>query len=88
MSAYIIIVISIILAVLVYLLLPSSRTKLFDKYFQIYLEENYNLDDLFSIKIQGKIIPKVDFLDIPYEDLNIEIDTKQFVELLLIILCL
>lgn len=76
MSAYIIIVISIILAVLVYLLLPSSRTKLFDKYFQIYLEENYNLDDLFSIKIQGKIIPKVDFLDIPYEDLNIEIDTK------------
>ncbi len=76
MSTYIIILIGIVFTISAYLLLPLFRIKLFDKYFQIYSEENYNLDDLFSVKIQGKIIPKVDFLDIPYEDLDIEIDTK------------
>lgn len=76
MPIYIIIVMSVALAALIYLLFPILRIKLFDKYFQIYLEENYNLDDLFSIKIQGQIIPKVDFLDIPYDDLDIEINTK------------
>ncbi|ATW26787.1 hypothetical protein [Candidatus Formimonas warabiya] len=52
------------------------RTRLFDKYFQINLEESYNLDDLFPIKIKGQITPKVDYLDIPYESLNIPINTK------------
>jgi len=79
MSTYInviIIVFSLISVALIYILLPLFRTRLFDKYFQIYLEESYNLDDLFPIKMKGKIIPKVDFLDIPYENLNIEINTK------------
>ncbi|MFW5648526.1 MAG: hypothetical protein ACOCG5_05520 [Candidatus Alkaliphilus sp. MAG34] len=76
MSAYIFIIVGIIFVILIYLLLQSLRTKLFDKYFQIYLDESYNLDDLFPIKIQGKVLPKVDFLDIPYENLNIEISTK------------
>lgn len=67
---------SVVLIVLVYLLLQTFRTKLFDKYFQICLEETYNLDDLFPIKIRGRVLPKVDFLDIPYESLNIEINTK------------
>ena len=75
MSTYAFIIIGIIFAVLIYLL-SLSRTKLFDKYFQMYLDENYNLDDLFPIKMQGKILSKVDFLDIPYESLNIEINTK------------
>lgn len=76
MSTYIIIILIIIFTALVYILFPLFQTRLFDKYFQIYSEENYNLNDLFPIKIQGKIIPKVDFLDIPYEQLNIEINTK------------
>jgi len=71
-----IIVASIFLSALIYKLFPLLRTRLFDKYFQIYLEEVYNLDDLFPIKMQGQIIPKVDFLDIPYQSLNIEINTK------------
>jgi len=72
----IIIVTSILSASLIYISLPIFRTKLFDKYFQIYLEEGYNLDDLFPIKMKGQIIPKVNFLDIPYQNLNIEINTK------------
>jgi len=72
----IIIVLSVISAALIYILLPLFRTRLFDKYFQIYLEESYNLDDLFPIKMKGQIIPKVDFLDIPYQNLNIEVNTK------------
>ncbi|SET60034.1 hypothetical protein SAMN05660297_02900 [Natronincola peptidivorans] len=52
------------------------RTRLFDKYFQIQLEESYNLDDLFPIKIKGHILPKVDYLDIPYGSLSIKISTK------------
>lgn len=76
-NSYMLLVIaSIFLSTLTYILLPLFRTRLFDKYFQIYLEESYNLDDLFSIKINGKIVPKVDFLDIPYKNLNIEITTK------------
>lgn len=61
---------------LVYILFTLFRTWLFDRYFKVSLEESYNLDDLFPIKIQGKIIPKVDFLEIPYQDLSIEIKTK------------
>lgn len=76
MSVYISIIVGIIFIILIYLLLQTLRTKLFDKYFQIYLDESYNLDDLFPIKIQGKVLPRVDFLDIPYENLNIEINTK------------
>lgn len=75
MSIYIITT-AIVFITLIYICLPVLRTKTFDKYFQVYLEEAYNLDDLFPIKIKGKIIPKVDFLDIPYEDLDIEINTK------------
>ncbi|MDR5658430.1 hypothetical protein RH915_02900 [Serpentinicella sp. ANB-PHB4] len=54
----------------------SSRTKLFDKYFQVDIEESYNLVDLYPIKITGTIRPTVDYLDIPYEDLDIVINTK------------
>lgn len=75
-SSTIFIALSVLSVVTLYILLPMIRTKLFDKYFQIYLEESYNLDDLFPIKMNGKIIPKVDYLDIPYEDLDIEIHTK------------
>lgn len=75
MSIYIIIL-SIIFLILGYIFFPLFQTRLFDKYFQIYSEEVYNLDDLFPIKIEGKVVPKVDFLDIPYEKLNIEINTK------------
>ncbi len=52
-------------------------TRLFDKYFQIILEENYNLDDLFPIKISGQIIPKADFLEIPYNNLSVQINTQR-----------
>lgn len=52
------------------------QTEIFDKYFLISLEETYNLDDLFSIKIKGQINPKVDFLEIPYQNLEIIINTK------------
>lgn len=75
MSTYINVA-GVVFIVAIYLSLPWFRTRLFDKYFQIYLEEDYNLDDLFPIKMKGKVIPKVDFLDIPYENLNIEINTK------------
>ncbi|MCC5911039.1 MAG: hypothetical protein JJT76_11450 [Clostridiaceae bacterium] len=57
-------------------MLLSLRTRLFDKYFQIQLEETYNLDDLFLIKVMGHITPKVDYLEIPYENLQIKINTK------------
>lgn len=70
----IIILFSIFSAVVTYIIFFPTR--LFDKYFQISLEESYDLDDLFPIKIKGQIIPKVDFLEIPYESLNIEIHTK------------
>lgn len=76
MSTYLIIIVCFILITLIYFLLPRFRTKLFDKYFQVYLEESYNLDHLFPIKIKGNIVPKVDFLDIPYDNLSIEINTK------------
>jgi len=72
----IVIVTSISLSALLYMVSLLFRTRLFDKYFQVYLEEVYNLDDLFPIKMKGQIIPKVDFLDIPYDNLNIEINTK------------
>lgn len=61
---------------LIYVVLPLLKTRLFDKYFEINLEESYNLNNLFPIKIKGGIVPKVDFLEIPYENLNIEINTK------------
>ncbi|SNS93153.1 hypothetical protein SAMN05446037_102825 [Anaerovirgula multivorans] len=70
----IIVILSIFSAVLIYIFLFPTR--LFDKYFQIYLEESYDLDALFPIKIKGQIIPKVGFLEIPYQSLNIEINTK------------
>ncbi len=77
MSTYTnVIIIFGIIAGFTYILVPLFKTKLFNKYFKIYLEENYNLNNLFPIKIEGKIIPKVDFLDIPYENLDIEINTK------------
>ncbi len=76
MSTYIFIILGVAFIVLVCLPLHTLRTKLFDRYFQICLDETYNLDDLFPIKIQGRVLPKVDFLDIPYEGLNIEINTK------------
>ncbi|MDT3699017.1 MAG: hypothetical protein RO469_06275 [Thermincola sp.] len=71
-------VITVILSIYFFapLYLLALRTRLFDKYFQIHLEECYNMDDLFHIKIKGQITPKVDYLEIPYEDLNIEINTK------------
>lgn len=65
---------SLVFLVPIYLFL--LRPRLFDKYFRIDLDENYNLDDLFPIKIKGRITPKVDYLDIPYESLSIEIKTR------------
>lgn len=77
MSTYIgviIIILSIFFFAAIYTLL--FRTRLFEKHFQIHLEESYNLDDLFSIKLKGQITPKVDYLEIPYDSLNIEINTR------------
>ncbi len=75
-NTYVIIAICSFYVAIFYILLPLFKIRFFDKYFNIYLEESYNLNDLFPIKIKGKIIPKVDFLDIPYQDLNIGINTK------------
>jgi hypothetical protein len=66
------ITIACLLLYLIFIYLKSNR---FDKYFTICAEETYNLDNLFQIKINGIIVPKVDFLDIPYLDLFAEINT-------------
>jgi len=71
--SFIIIALSII-ALLSFI--QKLRTRLFDKYFNIQLEESYNLNDLFPIKIIGSITPKVDYLEIPYDNLEININTK------------
>ena len=79
MSTYNIVIfigLSFLVGGLIYVLLLSLKTRLFDKYFEVSIEESYNLNNLFPIKINGQINPKVDFLEIPYESLNIEINTK------------
>ncbi|QUH25849.1 hypothetical protein [Serpentinicella alkaliphila] len=77
MSTHIIsIIITLLITPLLITYLLSLRTKVFDKYFKLNLEESYNLADLFPIKIKGQITCKVNYLDIPYEDLSIEINTK------------
>lgn len=78
MSTYatVVIVLIIFLSIVIYILSSSFSTRYFDKYFEVSLDESYNLDHLFPIKIDGTIIPKVSFLEIPYNELNIEINKK------------
>ncbi|NLM03893.1 MAG: hypothetical protein GX214_02610 [Clostridiales bacterium] len=67
---------AIFFSILIYIYLSSSINRIFNKYFELNLDESYNLDDLFYIKLYGEITPKVDFLEIPYKELNIEINKK------------
>ncbi|ABW19605.1 hypothetical protein [Alkaliphilus oremlandii] len=77
MSTYTIIILALIgSAAMIYLVFTLLKTRFFNKHFDIYIQESYNLDDLFPIKLNGKIIPKADFLDVPYEELQIQVDTK------------
>ena len=51
----------------------------FNKYFIIISEESYDLDNLFPIRITGTIIPKMDYLEIPYGEIKIEIKTATII---------
>ncbi|KAB3529281.1 hypothetical protein [Alkaliphilus serpentinus] len=52
---------------------------IFNKYFSLDLYEGYNLDKIYHIKITGKIIPQVTYLDIPFDSISIKIRTKAIV---------
>ncbi len=69
------VILSIFLSTLFYQILSYFRNRKFNQYFQIISDESYNLDDLFHIKLTGEIIPKMDYLDIPYDELTISIQT-------------
>ncbi|ABR47574.1 hypothetical protein Amet_1374 [Alkaliphilus metalliredigens QYMF] len=58
-----------------YLYSKYSRSYVFNQYFKVEYEESYNLDNIFQVKIHGRIIPTVSYLDIPYEDITVEIHT-------------
>ncbi|GAB6086780.1 hypothetical protein [Alkaliphilus crotonatoxidans] len=50
------------------------RLRPFYRYFEISYEETYNLNDLYQIKLVGRITPKMEYLDIPYSTLSVSID--------------
>lgn len=74
MSTYMLVLVFIIIFFIFLYKLLNFRD--FDKYFQLNLEESYDLNKLFSIRLTGKIVPRVSFLEIPYEELNIDINKK------------
>lgn len=49
-----------------------NRNHKFNHYFKISYEETYDLSELYHIKLIGTIIPKMDYLDVPYDTLTVE----------------
>ncbi len=50
------------------------RSREFNNYFKISYDETYHLDALYHIKLSGTIVPRLDYLDIPYDTLSVSID--------------
>ncbi len=74
-ETYLLILAGALVILAIYLLIRYLENEKFNKYFALTAEEAYDLDNLFPIKISGRIIAKMDYLDIPYEELKLEIKT-------------
>ena len=72
---YLLIVSGGLLLLSIHLLIKHLQNGRFNKYFSIISEEAYDLDNLFPIRVTGKILTKMDYLDIPYEEINLEVRT-------------
>ncbi|SCY69298.1 hypothetical protein [Alkaliphilus peptidifermentans] len=62
-----------------YIFYLSLSTRLFNKYFIIKYDEEYDMDNIYHIKIKGVITPKVDYLDIPKGKISAEINTNTII---------
>ena len=72
---YLLIISGGLLLISILFFLQYLQNRRFNKYFTIISEETYDLDNLFPIRVTGKILTRMDYLDIPHEEINLKVRT-------------